>query len=243
MQPICCLRLSLLGRWKLCLGSGILFSSNGYFVTNNHVIANAVSVEVTLFDDRTYEAALVGYDIQTDLAVLKIDAEGLTPAVFGDSDALQIGETVVAIGNPIGPEYRNTMTDGILSAIGREVTVDGYSMLLLQTNAAINEGNSGGPLFNIYGQVIGITNMKIASPYLGVEGIGFSIPSNTVVDIVRTLVQQGSIPRGSIGITLGEFQRNFQNITISLKVYTFLLLIQSPMLISKAFKPVIFLSK
>lgn len=185
-------------------GSGILCSSDGYLVTNNHVIENAVSAEVTLADDRSYEAALVGYDVQTDLAVLKIDAEGLTPAVFGDSDTLQIGETVVAIGNPIGPEYRNTMTDGILSAIGREVTTNGYSMLLLQTNAAINEGNSGGPLFNRYGQVIGITNMKIASPYSGVEGIGFSIPSNTVIDIVNTLVQQGSISRGSIGVTLGE---------------------------------------
>ncbi len=184
-------------------GSGVLFSSDGYIVTNNHVIENAVSAEVTLYDDRTYEAVLVGYDVQTDLAVLKIDATGLTPATFGDSDALQIGDTVVAIGNPIGPAYRNTMTDGILSAIGREVTSNGYSMLLLQTNAAINEGNSGGPLFNIYGQVIGITNMKIASPYSGIEGIGFSIPSSTVAEIVNLLIQHGSISRGSIGITLG----------------------------------------
>ena len=192
-------------------GSGVLFSSDGYIVTNNHVIENAVSAEVTLYDDRTYEAALVGYDVQTDLAVLKIDADGLIPATFGDSDALQIGDTVVAIGNPIGPAYRNTMTDGIVSAIGREVTSNGYSMLLLQTNAAINEGNSGGPLFNIYGQVIGITNMKIASPYSGVEGIGFSIPSRTVVQIVNTLIQQGAISRGSIGITLGAIPTEFSS--------------------------------
>lgn len=132
-------------------GSGVLITSNGYLVTNNHVIEDAISVEITLSDDRTYNAALVGYDVQTDIAVLKIDAEGLTPVTFGDSDALQIGETVVAIGNPLGSGYCNIMTDGIISAIGREVSSNGYSMLLLQTNTAINEGNFGGPLFNAYG--------------------------------------------------------------------------------------------
>lgn len=184
-------------------GSGVLLSSNGYLVTNNHIIEHSVSAEVTLSDDRTYDAALVGYDVQTDLAVLKIDAEGLTPAVFGDSDALQIGEAVAAIGNPLGPEYRNTLTDGIISAIGREVSANGYSMLLLQTNTAINEGNSGGPLFNAYGQVIGITNMKIISPTSGVEGIGFSIPASTVIEVVNALMQNGYVSRPSLGITLG----------------------------------------
>lgn len=184
-------------------GSGVLLSSDGYLVTNNHIIEHSVTAEVTLSDDRTYDAALVGYDVQTDLAVLKIDAEGLTPAVFGDSDALQIGEAVAAIGNPLGPEYRNTLTDGIISAMGREISSNGYSMLLLQTNTAINEGNSGGPLFNAYGQVIGITNMKIISPTSGVEGIGFSIPASTVIEVVNTLMQTGHVARPSLGITLG----------------------------------------
>ena len=184
-------------------GSGVLLSSNGYLVTNNHIIEDSVTAEVTLSDDRTYAAKLVGYDAQTDLAVLKIDAEGLTSAVFGDSDALQIGEAVAAIGNPLGPEYRNTLTDGIISAMGREISTNGYSMLLLQTNTAINEGNSGGPLFNAYGQVIGITNMKIISPTSGVEGIGFSIPASTVIEVVNTLMQTGTVSRPSLGLTLG----------------------------------------
>ena len=185
-------------------GSGVLLSSNGYLVTNNHIIEDSVTAEVTLSDDRTYAAKLVGYDAQTDLAVLKIDAEGLTPAEFGDSDALQIGEAVAAIGNPLGPEFRNTLTDGIISAIGREINTNDYSMLLLQTNTAINEGNSGSPLFNAYGQVIGITNMKIISPTSGVEGIGFSIPASTVIEVVNTLMQTGTVSRPSLGLTLGS---------------------------------------
>ena len=142
-------------------GTGVVLSADGYIITNAHVIEGCSAVEVVLRDDSTYEALLVGMDLPTDLAVLKIDAQGLYPAAFGNSDEMQVGDTVAAIGNPLGHELRGTMTNGIISAINRDVDVDGYSMVLIQTTAALNSGNSGGALINEYGQVIGITNMKM----------------------------------------------------------------------------------
>ena len=185
-------------------GTGIVLSEDGLILTNTHVIADCDRAAVTLSDDSVYEAMLVGADSISDIAVLKIEADGLTPAVFGDSSVLEVGDRVAAIGNPLGEEFRMTLTDGIISAIERGMNYKGHSMNLLQTNTAINEGNSGGPLFNMYGQVIGITNMKMMSSYSSIEGIGFAIPSNNVVKLVNLIVREGSVTgRPSIGITVG----------------------------------------
>ncbi len=185
-------------------GTGIILSEDGLVLTNTHVIADCDRATVTLGDDSVWEAKLVGADSVSDIAVLKIEAKDLTPAVFGDSAALEVGDSVAAIGNPLGEDFRLTLTRGIISAIERGVSYKGHSMNLLQTDTAINEGNSGGPLLNMYGQVIGITNMKMMSSYSSIEGIGFAIPSATVVRIVNLIVQQGVVSgRPSIGITVG----------------------------------------
>ena len=185
-------------------GTGVVLSTDGLILTNTHVIAECDRAAVTLFDDSVYEAKLVGADSISDIAVLKIEAEGLVPAAFGDSTVLEVGDRVAAIGNPLGEEFRMTLTDGIISAIERGMNYKGHSMNLLQTNTAINEGNSGGPLFNMCGQVIGITNMKMMSSYSSIEGIGFAIPSSTVVKLVNIIVREGSVTgRPSIGITVG----------------------------------------
>lgn len=185
-------------------GTGVVLSEDGLILTNTHVIADCDRAAVTLGDNTVCEARLVGADSISDIAVLKIDAKGLTPAVFGDSAVLEVGDRVAAIGNPLGEDFRLTLTDGIISAIERGVSYKGHSMNLLQTNTAINEGNSGGPLLNMYGQVIGITNMKMMSSYSSIEGIGFAIPSATVAKIVNVIVREGSVVgRPSIGITVG----------------------------------------
>lgn len=184
-------------------GTGVVLSENGYLVTNCHVIRDAAQINVLFTDGQTFPAALVGQDETTDLAVLKVEAEGLTPAQFGNSEALQVGDLAVAIGDPLGTQLRGTMTNGIISAINREVTVGGRTMTLIQTNAALNEGNSGGPLLNCYGQVIGINTLKIGDSVstAGVEGLGFAIPSATVQEIVSQLVQQGYVSgRPTLGI-------------------------------------------
>ena len=192
------------GRSGYNWGTGVVLSSDGLILTNTHVIADCDRAAVTLFDNSVYEARLVGADSISDIAVLKIEAEGLVPAAFGDSTVLEVGDRVAAIGNPLGEEFRMTLTDGIISAIERGMNYKGHSMNLLQTNTAINEGNSGGPLFNMYGQVIGITNMKMMSSYSSIEGIGFAIPSATVVKLVNIIVREGSVTgRPSIGITVG----------------------------------------
>ena len=145
---------------------------------------------------------LVGRDTPSDLAVLKIDCDGLSPAVFGDSTLLEVGDPVAAIGNPLGEELRGTMTDGIISAINRDVNVDGYTMSLLQTTAALNNGNSGGALINRYGQVVGITNLKMQAYDGTVEGLGFAIPTATVKTVVDALIAHGQVEnRPTIGIT------------------------------------------
>ena len=196
-------------------GSGIVMSSDGYIITNAHVIydtesqykaGKATSVKVVMGEnhDQEYEAEIVGYDVQTDLAVLKIDADGLVPAEFGNSDDLSVGELVVAIGNPLGFELYGTTTCGIVSALNREVTIDDRTMSLIQTDAAINSGNSGGPLLNAYGQVVGINSMKMGSTYgsASVEGLGFAIPIADAKGIIDSLINNGYVTgRPQLGIT------------------------------------------
>ena len=196
-------------------GSGIVMSSDGYIITNAHVIydtessyqmGKATSVKVVMGEnhDEEYDAEIVGYDLQTDLAVLKIHAENLTPAEFGDSDDLAVGELVVAIGNPLGFELYGTTTCGIVSAKNREVQLEDRTMKLIQTDAAINSGNSGGMLLNSYGQVIGINSMKMGSSYgsASVEGLGFAIPISDAKEIIMSLISDGYVTgRPQLGIT------------------------------------------
>ena len=194
-------------------GTGVIVSDAGYLVTNYHVIRRAQSIDVKLTDERELTASVVGEDPVSDLAVLYIAAEGLTPAQFGDSDTLRVGDSVVAIGDPLGVELRGTMTDGIVSAISRDVQVDGRTMNLIQTNAALNSGNSGGPLINSMGQVVGINTMKIGAfaDSSGVEGLGFAIPSATVQEIVNQLLTQGYVSgRPWLGIEGESFSTFYQ---------------------------------
>ena len=167
------------GKTGYSWGTGVVLSQDGLILTNTHVIEDCDRATVTLYDDSVYEAKLVGADAISDVAVLKIEAGGLPAASFGDSGSLMVGDRVAAIGNPLGETFRMTLTDGIISAIERGINYNGHSMTLLQTNTALNEGNSGGPLFNMYGQVVGVTNMKMMSSYSSIEGIGFAIPSAT----------------------------------------------------------------
>ena len=192
-------------------GTGVVLSNDGYIVTNAHVVENSNAISVQLTDDRSFAARLVGCDDISDLAVLRIDCNDLTPAQFGDSSTLRVGDTVVAIGDPLGAAFRGTYTNGIVSAINRDVDMNGRTMTLIQTNAALNSGNSGGPLINCYGQVIGINTMKIGTftDNAGVEGLGFAIPSTQVKDIVDQIIAQGYVSgRPSIGIT-GEALSTF----------------------------------
>ena len=186
-------------------GTGIVMSEDGYVITNFHVIDGAVQISVLLEGDAQYPAVLVGGDETTDLAVLKIQDETvrLVPAEFGDSDMLRVGDLVVAIGDPLGIHLRGTMTDGIVSAINRDLNVDGRRMTLIQTNAALNSGNSGGPLINCYGQVIGINTIKMSSyaSSTSVEGLGFAIPITAAKPILDELIANGYVAgRPAIGI-------------------------------------------
>ena len=185
-------------------GTGVVLTSDGYIVTNAHVVDGAVRITVLLTDGRELEARLVGSDSISDLAVLHVEAQDLIPAQFGDSTVLRVGDSVAAIGDPLGVSLRGTLTDGIVSAINRDVNVSGRTMTLIQTNAAINSGNSGGPLINCYGQVIGIITLKIGNTAssAGVEGIGFAIPSSTAREIINQLMEQGYVSgRPSLGLT------------------------------------------
>ncbi|MEO5722597.1 MAG: Do family serine endopeptidase [Chthoniobacterales bacterium] len=180
------------------LGSGVIVSAEGHIITNNHVVESVDEIEVQLHDGRTKKARLVGSDAQVDLAVLKIDEPGLKPLKFGDSDAVQAGDFVLAVGNPFG--FEETVTDGIISSKGRPNRVDGFGDFL-QTNAAINPGNSGGPLINLSGEIVGI-NTAIISRSGGSQGIGFAIPSNSVKTALESLLTKGRIIRGYLGIQM-----------------------------------------
>lgn len=181
-------------------GSGVIISQDGYILTCAHVVSGATSVKVQLNgSDESYDATVVGQDSTSDIAVLKIDATGLTPAVIGDSDALAVGEVAVAVGNPLGT-LSNTVTDGIVSALNRQVTVQDNDMTLIQTDASISPGNSGGGLFNANGELIGIVNAK--SSYSEAEGIGFAIPINTAMEIGQQLIENGSVARPALGVKI-----------------------------------------
>lgn len=184
-------------------GSGIIYSEDGYIITNYHVIqeginSNSAAVTVTLSDGTEYEAEVVGSDEVTDLALLKIEKNGLTPAKFGSSAELQVGELAVAIGNPLGQEFAGSVTVGYISALNRTVTAEGRTYKLIQTDAAINPGNSGGALVNSKGEVVGINTVKITDTT--VEGLGFSIPSDDALKIINELKQTGKIVRPYVGI-------------------------------------------
>ncbi len=183
-------------------GSGVIISADGYIVTNHHVIDGASKITVKTVDGATYDASLVGSDAETDLAVLKVDAKGLTAATIGSSADLTIGDYVLAIGNPLG-QLGGTVSDGIISSLSREVTIEGETMTLLQTNAAINPGNSGGGLFNENGELIAIVNAK--SSGVDIEGIGFAIPIDIAVDVVSDIIDVGYVQgRFSLGVSLLE---------------------------------------
>lgn len=190
-------------------GSGFVISADGYIVTNYHVIDGAQSIQVAFYDGSTYDAKLVGGEEDSDIAVLKIDATGLTPVTLGDSDALTVGEQVAAIGNPLG-ELTFTLTSGYVSALNRPLTMSsGTVMNMIQTDTAINSGNSGGPLFNIYGEVVGITSAKLSnstnSSEATIEGLGFAIPINDVKSMITDIIENGYVTgKAYMGITPAE---------------------------------------
>ena len=188
------------------IGTGVIMTSDGYIITNAHVISGGKSCWVALDTGVTYEVNLVGFDEEEDLAVLKADPQNPLPAAeFGNSDLVQVGDTAYAIGNPLGVELRGTMTNGIISAVNRAVEMDGKTMTLLQTSAALNNGNSGGPLFNEYGEVVGIVSAKYSSyASQSVEGLGFAIPINDVAAMIQDIMTNGYVSnKAYLGITPG----------------------------------------
>lgn len=192
-------------------GSGVIFAQEdkvGYIVTNNHVVEDATSIKVRLADGTELDATLIGTDAATDLAVLVVNTDlRLTTAVLGDSDSLIVGQEVLAIGNPLG-QLGGTVTNGIVSALEREVTIDGENMTLMQTNAAVNPGNSGGGLFNMRGELIGVVNAKSSGD--DVEGLGFAIPANTVYEIISQLIEHGYVRgRPALGITVNMMRQQY----------------------------------
>ena len=189
-------------------GSGFIISRDGYILTNYHVVEGAESIIVTAYSGETYDGALVGYDESNDIAVLKVEAEDLIPVTIGDSDALRVGDEVIAIGNPLG-ELTFSLTGGMISALDREITVSGgETMDLIQTDCAINSGNSGGALFNMYGEVIGITNAKYSSRTgssgASIDNIGFAIPISRVFGIVESIMTEGVVSKPYIGVTVSD---------------------------------------
>ena len=193
-------------------GSGFVLSDDGYILTNYHVIENSDSITVSMYNGDTYDAALIGYDQSNDIAVLKIEAAGLQSVILGDSDNLNVGDSVVAIGNPLG-ELTFSLTSGAISAKDREVTLSrNMTMNLLQTDCAINSGNSGGALFNLYGEVIGVTNAKYSSSSGGasIDNIGFAIPINSVMPIVESIIEKGYISKPYIGISVLNVSEEIQ---------------------------------
>jgi len=196
-------------------GSGFIITDNGYILTNYHVIEDANKVTVSFYDGTAAQASIVGYDESNDIAVLKVDKEGLTPVLLGDSSTLSVGDTVVAIGNPLG-ELTFSLTAGVVSALDREITLSSsQTMNLIQTDCAINSGNSGGALFNMYGEVIGITNAKYSGNSgsgASIDNIGFAIPINSVMNLVNQLIEKGYITYPYIGVsvtTVGTESKSF----------------------------------
>lgn len=203
VNPAVVVVLTDLGGNTASVGTGVIFTRDGYVLTNHHVVEGGRECLVTLDSGRRYEAKYVAGDSENDLAVLKVDGTDLPVAAFGDSDLLTVGDKVYAIGNPLGVELRGTLTDGIISAINRDVQVDGRTRTLLQTNAALNSGNSGGPLINEYGQVVGINNIKMVSRATSVEGLGFAIPSAYMERVVNDLLTYGSLqPEPLLGVSV-----------------------------------------
>lgn len=192
-------------------GSGVIISEDGLIITNNHVISGASTIKVTLNDGTEYSAALIGTDSDSDIAVIKVDAAGLPCALIGNSDSLKVGQEVVAVGNPLG-EFGGSVTNGIVSGLSRDVTIDGSEMNLIQTNAAVNPGNSGGGLFNLYGELIGIVNAKSSTTSSGtsVEGIGFAIPIDTAINVATELANYGYV-RGKVmlGISIIDIDNSW----------------------------------
>lgn len=189
-------------------GSGFIISTDGYILTNHHVIEDADSITVSLVDGATYDAALIGYDESNDIAVLKVEAENLSPVILGNSDQLNVGDQVLAIGNPLG-ELTFSLTSGLVSAMDRKVTLSStVTMNLIQTDCAINSGNSGGALFNLYGEVIGVTNAKYSSSSsseASIDNIGFAIPVNSILAIVESIIEKGYIASPYIGVSGNGF--------------------------------------
>lgn len=195
-------------------GSGVIISSDGYIITNNHVVEDADKISVTLYDGTSYDAELIGTDSKSDIAVIKVNADGLTAAVIGDSDSIQVGDTAVVIGNPLGT-LGGTVTDGIISATDREITINNESMNLIQTNAAINSGNSGGGLFSDTGSLIGIVNAKdsgTTSSGATIEGLGFAIPINDAMTVAQDLIANGYVSdRATLGVYLQDVTSDYQD--------------------------------
>lgn len=194
-------------------GSGFILTADGYILTNFHVIQSSSSISVTLYDGTRYDAEVVGYDESNDIAVLKIDASDLSPVVLGDSDNLNVGDDVIAIGNPLG-ELTFSLTAGAVSALDREITLSsGVMMNLIQTDCAINSGNSGGALFNLYGEVIGITNAKYSSSgtEASIDNIGFAIPVNHIRSIVDSIIEKGYISKPYIGVSVTNVDESAMN--------------------------------
>lgn len=185
-------------------GTGIVMTKDGYIITNHHVVDESTEIKVRLNDGRSFTAKLIGADENTDIAVIKIDADDLTPADFGNSSSLVTGEPAIVIGNPLGIQFAETLTEGVISAPSREVTIERYVMNLIQTNAAINPGNSGGPLLNANGKVVGVVNAKIMQSNTNdVEGIGFAIPIETALSVANDLVEHGQVTtRAMLGISV-----------------------------------------
>lgn len=207
------------------VGTGIIFSEDGYVLTNCHVIEGCSACTVLITDsygvDARYDARLVGYDEDVDLAVLKVSGSDLPAAQFGVSDDLLVGDPAYAIGNPLGVELRNTLTSGIVSAINRNVDVDGVTMTLIQTTAALNSGNSGGPLINQYGQVIGVNTIKMMSEYDTIEGLGFAIPSSLALRWVNELIEYGELlPQPVLGVSISRIPEALPDGTSGLRVET-----------------------
>ncbi len=195
-------------------GSGFIFSDDGYILTNYHVVEDSNSITVSLYDGNSHKAKLIGYDKSNDVAVLKIEAEGLAPVILGDSDNLNVGDSVVAIGNPLG-ELTFSLTSGAISAKDRAITMSGgNTMQLMQTDCAINSGNSGGALFNLYGEVIGITNAKYSSSSsseASIDNIGFAIPINKARSIAQSIIEKGYVSKPYIGVSVTTVSEETQS--------------------------------